>query len=72
MSQYRIAIVRADQGPVYLRPGSVGERDLMEAIANAAVARGVGLFRTETQVRAAIVEGTRDVLRALKSEVLPQ
>ena len=68
---FRIAIVRDDERIALLIPGSTGERDLIASITDAAVKRGVGLFRTEAQVRRAIADGCHDVLLALKREVMP-
>lgn len=63
MSAFLIRIERADGSPVSLKPGSTGERDLVEAI----IAKGVGVFTTSNQVRLAI----EAVLTELKSEVVP-
>jgi hypothetical protein len=64
MSRFLIRIEDVEAGKVaLLRPGGKGERDLVAAI----VAKGVGVFRTQAQVEAAI----RSVLLDLKSEVLP-
>jgi phenylpyruvate tautomerase PptA (4-oxalocrotonate tautomerase family) len=71
MSDFRIAIVRADGKRVLLYPGSRGERDLIETVTAAVVEKGVGIFRTETKVKAAIAEGIAEVLQVLKSEVVP-
>lgn len=70
-SDYLVCIVRVDGRAVHLRPGGSRELDLVQAVADAAVEKGVGLLRTEAQVRARIVEAMTDVLHGLKSEVVP-
>lgn len=71
MSKFRIAIIREDDEPVLLHPGSQGERDLVDAITQQIVSKGVGFFRTEARVRRLIAAGINDVLMQLKSEVQP-
>lgn len=63
MSEFLIRIARKNGDPVHLYPNGKGERDFIDAI----IAKGVGLLRSEKQVRAAISE----VLMDLKSEVHP-
>lgn len=70
-SAYRLCVVKANGDPVFFHPGSQGERDLIEAATEAIVAKGVGVFRTEVQVRQAIRDGLIETLKALKSEVQP-
>jgi hypothetical protein len=61
-SKFRIRIENVETGEAaLLHPGAQGERDLVAAI----VAKGVGVFRTQAKVEAAI----REVLLELKSEV---
>lgn len=70
MSRFRVSIHDTVTGAAaHLVPGGQGERDLVAAATKAIVAKGVGMFRTEAQVKAAIEEGLQDVLRDLKSEV---
>jgi hypothetical protein len=71
-SPFRICITRADDEPVYLRPGSSGERDLVLTIRNHIMAKGVGFFRTAAQVETAVREGVAEALYALKAEVQPE
>lgn len=71
MSKFRIAIVREDAEPVLLYPGSLGERDLVDAVTKQIVGKGVGFFRTEARVRQAITDGIAEVIHELKSEVYP-
>lgn len=70
-SKFRISITRLDGDPVHLVPGGHGERDLIAAILDAAIAKGVGLFRTEAHVRADLEAAVEEVLTNLKSEVRP-
>ena len=78
MSEFRIAILRPDGERVWLVPGrkgtltEPGEHDLIQACPDAIVAKGVGLFRTEAQVRLAIEQGITEVLMAMKTAVLPK
>lgn len=56
-----------------LRPGGHGELDFVEDIVSRVeAAGGVGLFRTTTQVGAAVRAACHGALLALKSEVEPQ
>lgn len=71
MSAFLLAVVRKDGHRVLLVPGGAGERELIQACADAIVSRGVGVFRTEAMVRAAIEAGMAEVLWAVKSEVVP-
>lgn len=78
MSDYRISIVRADGQRVLLLPGRAGtsevpgEHDLIQLCTAAIVAKGVGLFKTEAQVRRAIEFGLAEALLSLKVAVLPK
>lgn len=70
MSRFRITITNTETGEqARLVPGSTGERDMITAVTDAVVRKGVGVFRTEAQVRKAIDAGLREVLKALKREV---
>jgi hypothetical protein len=70
-SNFRICITRSDNKPIYYRPGSHGERDLVKAIVDATLAKGVGLFRGEEHVRQDLTEAIEEVLHDLKAEVEP-
>lgn len=70
-SKYRICIVREDGDPVYLMPGSQGERDLQAAIVDAVLSKSVGILRTKAQVGLAVDAAIAEVLHALKAEVNP-
>lgn len=71
MSVYRICITRDDGRRAYLRPGSMGERDLVEAVVAATVAQGVGIFRSEARVADAVRTAFDEVLYDMKAEVIP-
>ena len=70
-SAFVISIARTDAEPVRLKPGSSAERDLVESIVRASIARGVGMFRTEATVAERIREAVKEVLHDLKSDVVP-
>jgi len=71
MSQFLLSIERVDGDIVMLRPGSQGERDLVESIVDNVLSRSVGVFRTKVQVAEAVRAACNDVLMLAKSEVLP-
>jgi hypothetical protein len=59
------------EGVVWNTPfGSPMERDLIEACTAAIVAKGVGVFRTEAQVKRAIAQGITETVQALKRETV--
>ena len=70
-SKFRISITRTDGAQVHLVPGGHGERDLVNAIVDTALAKGIGVFRTEAQVKAKLESAIREVLNEIKSEVRP-
>lgn len=53
---------------VTLPGGGKLERDLIAECTRAIVAKGVGVFRTQAQVAAAIEAGITDVMRSIKQE----
>jgi hypothetical protein len=70
MSRFRIVIRDTETGDdAVLVPGSTGERDLIRAVTDATVRQGVGMFRTEAQVKKAIDTAVREVLLDMKREV---
>jgi hypothetical protein len=72
MSRFRICITDTQTGErAVLVPGSTGERDLVKSVTDSIVRKGVGLFRTESQVKAAIEAGLKEVFLELKREVAP-
>ena len=52
-------------------PGDDEERDLVAAIAAGVRAKGVGVFRTEAHVVAAVEGVVRDALLSVKRQVKP-
>lgn len=71
MSKYRILIVREDGKEVKIHPGGKGERDLVSAIVDTTIAKGVGFFRTEDHVKQDLTDAINEVLFELKAEVRP-
>ena len=66
---FLLQIVDVRTGDVVQLPaGGALERDLIQSCTDAIVARGVGLFRTEAQVRQAIQDGMTEAILALKLE----
>ena len=66
---FLLQVVDAETGDVAkFRAGGPLEAKLLTDCADAIVARGVGLFRTEAHVRQDILDGMRDVLSVLKKE----
>ena len=65
---FLLQIVRADPPHEVVRfpGGGPLERNLIHACTEAIVARGVGLLKTERQVKAAITAGITDAIRELK------
>lgn len=72
MSKYRIAIIDIYGEPVFLVPGGIGERDLVDTLLANVEAKGVGLARTTTHVLKDVEDALVEVLRDLKSEVMPR
>lgn len=70
-SKYRLVIIREDGNPVFYMPGSKGERDMVNAIVEKVMSKGVGFFRTESHVRKDVVEAVNEVIHDLKAEVTP-
>jgi hypothetical protein len=69
-SKFLISIVREDGQKTFLRPGSYGELDLIQAIIDTTIRKGVGLFRTESHVKQDLTDALNEVLFSLKAEVL--
>lgn len=65
---FLLQIVKAEEPHVVVRLPGGGplERDLISAFTDAIVQRGVGLLKTERQVKAAIAAGITDAIRELK------
>lgn len=73
-SAYQMQIVTVGTKPVVVAawpPGATGELDLIESVAEAVRAKGVGLFRTEAHVINDVREVLRQTLYALKASVKP-
>lgn len=71
MSAFQITITRVDGKTVHLRPNAQGVRDLVADVVKRVRGRGVGVFRTEARVLAAVEEALIESLNDLKSEVRP-
>ena len=72
MSEYRLQIVREDGAAVTFRPGTRSEEgDFVGAVTARIVAKGVGLMKTEAQVKEAIRAGFTEVFADLKRNVQP-
>lgn len=68
---YTVQILAPDGSVVKRWPaGDPIERDLAESIVEAALAKGIGLFRTEAQVAQAIREAVKTSLHDLKALVV--
>jgi hypothetical protein len=52
-------------------PGSAAEYKFAQNVAEKAVTKGVGVFRTEAQVKARVMEAVNEVLFELKAIVRP-
>ena len=70
MSDFRLQIVHSKDGRVVSwRPGAEIETDLIDALGARLQRRGVGLFRSETKVLAALKEEFAKLLYELKAKV---
>lgn len=68
---YMLQIVDAQGGRVAKFPsGGAVEKELIGSCTEAIVAKGVGMFRTEATVRAAIAEGIEETIHDLKRKTL--
>lgn len=68
---FKLQLVYPDGTLVTFEAGSPFERKLVESCVVAIAKQGVGVFRTTTQVRAAIVKGITEVLTDLKRQSIP-
>ena len=64
----QIVEVRPPHAVVRIPAGGPLERDLVQICTDAIVAKGVGLFRTEAQVRKAIQSGMTEAISTLKRD----
>jgi hypothetical protein len=55
-SDYLIRITRADQGPVYLHPGAIGERNLVTAVVDAAIGKEATSVESDVDVVTAVID----------------
>ena len=67
---FRLQIVTPDGAVVFDANGPL-EVELRAAIKAAILARGVGVFRTEARVAAAIDAGVHEVIHGLKERTIP-
>jgi hypothetical protein len=70
MTRFWLQVVDRDGVVVKMPFGAPMERDLIRACTEAIVAKGVGVFRTEAQVKSAIEAGITETVRALKHETV--
>ena len=68
MTLFWLQIVDGSGVVAKLPGGGTLERDLVQSFTDAIVKKGVGVFRTEAQVRAAIEAGITEVLREMKHQ----
>jgi hypothetical protein len=69
-SRYRVQIVDEDGRLVQQWvPGLAAEVELINNLANRVAAKPVGLFKTNTQVKMAVIEAAEELLRDLKTYV---
>lgn len=68
---FYISVKESNGREVQLRAGAQGERDLIAEVLAKVEAQGVGIFRTESKVLAAVQQALHEVLLELKSEVIP-
>lgn len=71
MSNYRVTITHIDGAKVNLAPGSPEETDFIDAIVKLTVAKGLGVFKTEAQIKKNLTEATREVILKMKRAVQP-
>lgn len=67
---YKLQLVYPDGVALTFEAGSRFERNFIEACSDAIVAQGVGVFRTEAQVKKAIESGIASALLGLKRETI--
>jgi hypothetical protein len=77
MALYRFQVIDAAGNvvlppfrPVKQRHGTV-DIDLIETCVRTITARGVGIFRTQAHVEAAIREGIHEAIQELKADLVP-
>lgn len=70
MTVFLLQIVKPDGSVVQLPAGGKLERDLIQVCTAAIVSKGVGFWKTESQVKAAIEAGIAEAIRDLKFETV--
>lgn len=72
-SDFSLQIVNRHTGEVVTtwEPGSPVEATLIQRVADVAVSKGVGFWRTEATVRGALIAAWFQVLTELKSQIQP-
>lgn len=70
MRMFLLQIVTPEGHVVRFPGGGPMEADLVARATERTIERGVGLFRTESQVRAALAEGISEAIYELKEETL--
>lgn len=70
MVKFKLKIVYPDGSDILFNGGGQIELDLIDACTRAIVAKGVGVFRTEAQVKTAIQVGMAEAIFGLKRESL--
>lgn len=70
MVKFKLKLVYPDGTDILFNGGGQIELDLIDACTRAIVAKGVGVFRTEAQVKTAIQVGMTEAIFGLKRESL--
>lgn len=71
-SDYVLSIARKDGGTVYLRPGGIAERDLVNDIVDEVDKSYTGVFITQARVLELVKQAIESVLLRAKSDVIPR
>lgn len=71
MEMFKLQLVFPDGSKLPFSAGGQFERDLVESIKKAVIAKGVGLWKSEAHVAQDIEDGIKEVLLNLKRETLP-
>jgi hypothetical protein len=67
---FALQLVYPDGTPLTFEAGSRFERDFVQSIVDAIMAKGVGFFKTEAHVRADIEAGIKEAIWDLKAETV--
>jgi hypothetical protein len=71
MSHFYISIRRHDGSEVHVVPGGQAERDLHNEVKARLKKLGVGWFKSEAKVLAAVDAAMRDIVFSVKSDIVP-